>query len=88
MNIARSIIARFGGVPTLARTLDLPKRTVQSWCETGYIPAWRQTQVLAAGQDLDPPLTPYDFFFAPEEEADAALEGRPRGGLPSRSAAE
>ena len=72
-NIARKIVARFGGAPALARALGLPNyRTVQSWCDRGgHIPAKQQPLVLAAGQALDPPLTPADFF-ATEETADAA----------------
>lgn len=73
MNIARSIAARFGGISTMARAVGLPQRTVQSWCDRAIIPAMRQGLVLVAGQALDPPLTPADFF-ATEETDDAATQ--------------
>lgn len=71
MNIASRIIARFGGARPAARVLGIPSRTVQSWSESGFIPAHRQQLVLDAGQALDPPLTPDDFFM---EEHDATQE--------------
>jgi len=62
-----AIVKRFGGGTALARALGLPARTVQSWADTGIIPAKWITKVHAAGQDLDPPLFYADFFVLEEE---------------------
>ncbi len=56
-----AIIERFGGTRLLARLLDIPPSTVQSWKRV-TIPALWQPTILQLGQQLDPPLTPADFF--------------------------
>ncbi len=70
--MSRSIVTRFGGGTALGRILGIPQRTVNNWEAVGRIPAKWQAAVLAAGQALDPPLTPADFFPAREETDDAA----------------
>ncbi len=72
MATARAIIDRFGGGYRLADMLGMKPRAVNFWGEKGRIPAKWQAAVLAAGQALDPPLTPADFFPAREETDDAA----------------
>jgi hypothetical protein len=62
---AAQVIQRFGGARPLARLLNLPATTVQTWKDTGYIPAQRQLAVLNAGRDLEPPLSPCEFFGFP-----------------------
>lgn len=39
-----------------------PPTTVQTWADSGWIPSRRLCDVLAAGQQLNPPLTPEEFF--------------------------
>ncbi len=69
MNVA-AIITRFGGNRKMARALGLTESTVRCWPQTGFIPSKYLQRVLAAGQALEPPLTPADFF-APKEDSDA-----------------
>lgn len=72
------IIARFGGGRATARATGLAETTVRGWKRVGFIPAHHQMTVLAAGQELDPPLTPDDFFFESEGGEDGA-ETQERG---------
>jgi len=69
MNTAARIIERFGGVPKLARILDRPTRTVQSWKEVGRIPAQHQQAVLDAAKLAAIPLVPADFFNGADDTA-------------------
>ncbi len=62
MNQAEHIISRFGGTTATARATGNPVTTVQGWKKRGRIPAKQQPIVLHAGQALDPPLSPADFF--------------------------
>lgn len=73
MNVVRAIAGRFGSIRALARALDLPQSTVQYWAKVDRISGQDLQDMLAAGQALDPPLTP-DDFFEPQEEPDAAKE--------------
>lgn len=62
MNYAERIIDKFGGVPKLARILEKPTRTVQSWKEVGRIPAQHQQAVLDAANRAAIGIGPEDFF--------------------------
>ena len=73
MNGAK-IIDRFGGVRALARRIAAPPTTVQHWRDTDSIPSARQQQVLEAGRDLVPPVTPGDFFEAAEPEKPSGID--------------
>ncbi|WP_371306842.1 carph-isopro domain-containing protein [Azospirillum sp. TSA2s] len=65
MTQAEHIISKFGGVSALSRKLGhRHPTTVDGWRRRGWIPADQQPRVLAAGQGLDPPITPADFFAA------------------------
>jgi len=65
MTQAEHIISKFGGVSALSRKLGhRHPTTVDGWRRRGWIPADQQPRVLEAGQDLKPPITPGDFFFA------------------------
>ncbi len=66
MNIATRIIDRFGGTRALARAIDRPPSTVQSWKDSGYIPAQHQGAVLEAAKRAAIGLAPADFFEPPE----------------------
>ncbi len=63
MTQAEHIISKFGGVSALSRKLGhRHPTTVDGWRRRGWIPADQQPRVLEAGQDLEPPITPDDFF--------------------------
>ena len=64
MNTAARIIEKFGGVPRLARILDRPTRTVQSWKEVGRIPAQHQRAVMEAAKLAAIPLSADEFIYA------------------------
>ena len=62
---------RFGGLAAMAESLKThtdriwPKPTVQGWDRRGFIPSTHHDDVLGAGQRLDPPLRPEEFFDEP-----------------------
>ena len=63
MSNARIIVARFGGIRSLARVLGHRNpTTVQGWVVRGYIPARRQQEVLEAAHTAGVALSPADFF--------------------------
>ena len=63
MSNARIIVARFGGIRSLARVLGHRNpTTVQGWVVRGYIPARRQQEVLEASRTAGVALLPSDFF--------------------------
>jgi DNA-binding transcriptional regulator YdaS (Cro superfamily) len=64
---AARIIAKFGGTRAAAKALGLAPTTVQTWKETGRIPAHRQQLVLATAKGLQIDISPADFFD--QEEA-------------------
>lgn len=49
-NLARMVVARFGGIRPMARLLAIAPSTVQGWCDSRWIPAHRQAEVLAAAR--------------------------------------
>lgn len=49
-NIAEDVIKAFGGLTRAAKAIGAPISTVQSWQETGRIPAWRRAQIIAAAE--------------------------------------
>lgn len=67
-NIAVRIIAKFGGIRPMARIINRPTSTVQSWEQSGYIPARQQENILQSARAFGIELTPADFF----SNADAA----------------
>jgi hypothetical protein len=62
---AARIIAKLGGTRAAAKALGLPPTTVQTWKETGRIPAHRQQLVLDTATGLKIDIRPEDFFEAP-----------------------
>lgn len=62
MTPAHRIIAKFQGTRQAALALQLAVSTVQSWKDTGRIPAHHQDSVLKAGARLKDPVTERDFF--------------------------
>jgi len=64
MSYAARIIEKFKGTRPMAALLGLPPSTVQSWKDSGLIPAKHQQQVLdtAIAHGID--LNPSDFFAA------------------------
>lgn len=73
---AERIIARFGGISALARRLDRTASVVQGWKERGFIPGKRIGDVLRAGRELEPPLTPQEFFDSPKDAVSVRRGGR------------
>jgi len=67
MSYARIIVARFGGIRSLARVLGHRNpTTVQGWVARGFIPARRQQEVLEAARTAGVALSPADFFASGE----------------------
>ncbi len=66
MNVATRIVERFGGTRALARAIGKPPSTVQSWKDSGLIPAQHQAAVLAAAKKAALGLSTDDFFEAAE----------------------
>jgi hypothetical protein len=62
MSLAHKIIGRFGGTHATARALGIPPTTVQSWKDSGTIPARHHQRILEKSRALETPLTPDDFF--------------------------
>ena len=62
MTYANSIINKLGGIRKAARLLGFPTSTVQAWKKTGFIPARRQSEVLAKARAAGIPLSEQDFF--------------------------
>jgi invasion protein IalB len=87
MNIAESIIAKFGGEDALA-VLVGKKTTVLYWKQLGTIPAKWQTNLLKIAQEQGIPLAPSDFLAPsaspPMPLAYAAPASTPVLTLPSR----
>lgn len=63
------IIEMFGGTSAMARELDTPVTTVDSWKGAHFIPRWRQGQILDAAHRLNLPIAPTDFPDRPEKQA-------------------
>lgn len=61
---AKTIIGKFGGTRPLATEIGLPASTVQSWKDTGLIPAKHQQAILDKAREKNIPLSPADFFDA------------------------
>lgn len=75
MAYAETIIGKFGGTRPLATALRLPASTVQSWKDTGRIPAKHQQAVLDKARETSIDLTPADFFDAdPSEDQSGARD--------------
>jgi len=62
---SKVVINKFGGIAPAARALGLPQSTVQGWRISGYIPGYRQSNVLAKAKELGLDVTPADFFDRP-----------------------
>jgi hypothetical protein len=69
MSPAAHIVSKLGGTRKAAAILKSPPTTVQSWKDTGFIPARRQGEVIQKAKDAGIEITPEDFFFAEAERA-------------------
>lgn len=67
----RIIDGKLGGTRKAAALLGLPTSTVQSWKDSGYIPAKQQQPVLDAARANGMALGPEDFFDRPGEASEA-----------------
>lgn len=68
---ASSIIKRCGGVPTVARWLDLNRTSVLRWTHPrdkggtgGLVPSKHQADLMAKAQESGVAIEPADFFDA------------------------
>ncbi len=64
MSYVQNIVAKFGGVRSMARAVGKPPSTVASWKERGAIPDSHKVEILDAARKQGIPLTPGDFFPA------------------------
>lgn len=69
MSYVDEIIRRFGGVRSMARTIDKPASTVGSWKARGSIPDEHKNDVLSAAKGAGIALKPADFFPHKQQEA-------------------
>ncbi len=67
MTPAQHIIDKLGGTRRAAALIGVPPSTVQSWKESGFVPARRQAHVLdvAAANGIE--LTASDFISPPAQ---------------------
>ena len=72
MSTPTEIIDKFDGTRAMAKTLGIAPSTVQSWKDSGVIPARRQRDVLDAAQRLGINLSASDLIPTPEPEGEAA----------------
>ena len=74
MNAAAHVINVFGGSTALARAINKPITTVQSWKDNreGVIPARHQKLVLDAAKKLGLPLTEREIIYGPARPREAA----------------
>lgn len=61
-NIAARVIAKFGGIRPMARLINRPPSTVQSWEISGFIPARHQSHILQIAAASGINVAPDDFF--------------------------
>lgn len=72
MSYVSKIIETFGGVRPMARAINRPVSTVQSWKDRGSIPDDHKFTVLTSAKGLGLHLDRSDFFPLPEQEQGAA----------------
>lgn len=76
MSYVTNIIDAFGGLRPMARALNKPVSTVQSWKVRGSIPDQIKLEIMDEARKRDIPLTPAHFFPtanpAPQTQGDAA----------------
>lgn len=73
MTPAEHVIRKLGGIRKAAALIGVPPSTVQSWKESGFVPARRQGQVLDAAGAANIPLKAEEFISAPAT-ADSATQ--------------
>ena len=62
MTTAQHIINKFGGTRRAAALIGVPPSTVQSWKESGFVPARRQAHVLNVAAANGIALSASDFI--------------------------
>ena len=83
MNVAKTIVSRFGGPAELSRLLGKGQSTVSYWIKTGTIPAKWQPVLLSLAANGSVQLDAHDFIAPPpkteeETEAESLTTGLPR----------
>ena len=61
-NYVKVIVRKFGTASHMAKVLDIPKTTIYSWIEAGFIPQKYHEVVYIFGQTFDPPIQVEDFI--------------------------
>lgn len=61
-NHVRIIVSKFGNANRMAKVLGVPRTTVYSWIEMGFIPQKYHEIVYIFGQTIDPPVEVGDFL--------------------------
>lgn len=89
MTPAENVISKMGGTRKAAAILNTHPSTVQSWKESGFIPARRQREVLDVARCAGIKLCAEDFLPpTPVEAAPAAAQrSSPQVDHPTQSAA-
>ena len=64
MTPAEHVISKLGGTRKAAAIIGVPPSTVQSWKESGFVPARRQRDVLDAAARVQIKLRAEDFILA------------------------
>jgi hypothetical protein len=66
---ASVVVTRFGGLTRFCDWTGYKTSTVWDWMRNGYIPANRQTHVMAMAEAHGVDLAPADFVFQPDRAA-------------------
>ena len=69
MNPARTAIDKLGGTRLVARLLKRPPTTVQTWKDTGVIPARTIPKVLALAREIGIEMTADELLPPPSQDA-------------------
>lgn len=72
MSYVTPIIEAFGGVRPMAKAINRPTSTVQSWKDRGSIPDDHKPVVLSEAMRRGLDLSPADFFPTDQPTGDAA----------------
>ncbi len=58
------LIEKFGGINSMARALNIPPTTVQSWKNKNNIPNWRFPNIIITARKNNIDISEFDFLTA------------------------